>query len=260
MMQPTHAPTNIFLFNPRNAGFLDDTRRRLYSHRTAFLLALGFWGCIALGFGGLILYVGQIGLQNQALLDSDGVNVQATVLSKTTTVRSTNKKGEVTSLNYHITYQFRTSDSQLMTLNAQVSEAAYQQYENGSPLGVRYLPSNPRINRIEGEVDITPQMMVFGGVAFVIGLILMGIIVGYWMRSRRLERDGQIIWGRVVESKRKKNPRGPYYLEITYKFTSPEGTELQKTETSFHAAQINAQPYWKTVAVLYVNDRLYRAL
>jgi hypothetical protein len=120
----------------------------------------------------LVLIVGIvmvcIGFQESAnakKLAKDGVSVPATAINhEITSGRRGSKTYKITA-----TYQPKEAGRPLQTKTFRVTRDAYEGSENGQPLNVRYLPSDPSISLITGDTGDGAGNLFAGGLMSVIG-------------------------------------------------------------------------------------------
>ncbi len=144
----------------------------------------------------------------------------------------------------------------------QVSEDTYSSLSDGEAITIRYLPNDPSTSRLMTDTQDNGTFLAVMG-----GLILAGALVGLYYflrqrsRNRRLQQDGQLVIGKIVEAKAVRVKAGNQ-LTIQYTFMSPEGGELGRKESLVRNDLRNMPlPSIGTpVAVVYVNDKLYRLL
>ncbi len=95
---------------------------------------------------------------------------------------------------------------------------------------------------------------------YIFWTLLWGLVRLPWSwRTIVLERQGQLLKGEVVRYKRGTKRYG--FDEIHYRFATPEGRRLVVKKRIWRRNGSTVQPGQDTpVAVLYVNDRLFRLL
>lgn len=254
------------LLDPRHEGFLTPGgKRRLYDSRTFYFAALAFWGVIAAVLGLATLLIGVFGQQTQSLLDASGATSEAIVVDRETMSFATSRSGEQTT-EFQVIYQFSAGGAdggtaQVYLNTSAVSEETYHRTQVGDTIAIRYLPENPSISAIVGDTDTHAQgLMAVGVVLLVASPLLWCWMIWLRMRNRRLTRDGQVIEGRILGAKMKRAYRAGYYMDISYQFFSPQGKELKGTATSMRPEHYDSLSEGTPVAVLWVNDKLYRLL
>lgn len=139
-------------------------------------------------------------------------------------------------------------------------------FQEGASIDVLYVASNPESARLVDETSDTP-FIAFAAFAIFGLLIAVGFGVFGYFRSRSqfgaLKANGQVLDGNLISAehkiKRGKNSRKPY-LDIRFRFTSPNGMPLEGKMQTFDRTQIARQPLLKPgvpVKVLYADDKVY---
>lgn len=149
-------------------------------------------------FGGLWLAVGlvflPIGLtlawheyQRQSVLPAEGALTVGMVLTKTFATSSRSSEP------FSIEFRFRTKEGRQVKAGAKVSAAEWNLLHERGPIKVGYLPGNPEINRVPGQLRDSATALVFsllGGVFSLLGAAIFGIGFVRARRNRRLARSG----------------------------------------------------------------------
>ncbi len=120
-------------------------------------------------------------VRRQALLTQQGVTTQATI---TRLWRRNDKERQPM-----VTYRFEHS-GRIYAASTSVSPKTWEQMREGSPLSVRYVPSDPDINHPEDW----PASRIPAWLPMVVALCLaaLGVFVFYWVgRQKRLLSEGR---------------------------------------------------------------------
>jgi hypothetical protein len=257
------APADLFILNPNAEGFITGGKRT-FGNVTFFNGC--FAGCILGVFMviGVIAAVAAVQESNvRSRLAQSGVDMQATVTDRRISV-STDSKGR-RSTTYYLTYDYyvgkgNSDNPTLYHIERHVTSGTYNGFPNGSKIPIRYLRDDPNISRIVGDRADDPGLMLLVTVGFtVVPIIAIVFVVRQYTRTRRLEREGQLLHGRVAEAKGSRGKNG-YQVRISYTFISPEGETIKGSESRIRNDLRDAPlPASGTpVAVVYVGPGLYR--
>lgn len=260
----TRVPPNLFLLNPKHQGFLNGEERKFYDF-TCSVVVLIFIGLLIFGgIGGAMFYAGADEMLIRSQLERSGLETRATVTDHDYTT-STNKGR--TSYTYYLTYKYSIDASPAngptrFTYRQQVSNDTYNNFTDGEAITVSYMPNNPSVSRLlTDNQDNGTVLAVVGGIFLACALFCLFGYLRQRSRNGRLIRDGQMVVGKIVEAKAAKVKSGNQ-LTIRYTFMSPEGGELGRKEILVRNDLRDAplpQP-GTPVAIVYVNDKLYRVL
>ncbi|HEV8712576.1 MAG TPA: DUF3592 domain-containing protein [Candidatus Binatia bacterium] len=166
--------------------------------------AQSFW----LWFGGIWLVVGapffSIGIytaiqtaNQQERFQQEGQVAQGMVLTKSIKSNSKNSSPQ-----YWVTYRFTTPDGQVMKGSAQVNVEAWDRLQERGPIQVTYVPHAPQSHRVEGQDSgwVLPLIFtILGSVFTLLGGFVFLKGLSQVRRTRRLEREGMITEGTVLE-------------------------------------------------------------
>ena len=259
-MAKINSAKQVFLFNPKNQPFIDGKSRKVYfEHGYYFLLVCA----LLIGLSILILHV-QLFIRDRKL-DAQGQFVQGAVTSRTT-------HSSKNSVEYIIGYTFSVNNY-LYSGYFDADLNTYSKQSIGESITVQYLPDNPTIARVNDLIDpgssdsIDLRNLILSTLFFVgLASLLATLILG----RRRLVKRGHIIAGSVIKAKHNKSKNG-YTLSVHYNFASPKTGQL----ISSHESSVNHQLILDeiqlrakeslckpgtSVKILYLNDRMYRAL
>lgn len=257
-------PDNLFLLNPQHRGFLNgsdrkfkDVSKRLFIILMIMILLFGL-------IGGGMAYSGASEISARSQLEQSGVEAHATVIDTDYTT-STNKGH--TTYTYYMTYEYfvrsANSDSPTRyTYRQEISGDNYDNLDRGSKLTIRYLPSDPSISRyLDDNAGDGASLAVIGGLFLAGTLAALYFLLRQRSRNQRLENEGQFITGKITKVSSARVKAG-YQITVTYSILSPDGVELSRKESLVRNDLNKALlPQEGTpVAVVYVNDKLYRML
>lgn len=202
------------------------------------------------------------GIWTQIQLQLRGIQTQATIIGLDTIV--TYVRGRPSD-HYAATYLFSLSDeaptSPPYPGSAPITEDAYNRLREGDVITIRYLPDNPDTSSPISDTahDYAADM----GVSLIfVGIALAGLyaVVAMWRQDRRLNTQGRVIIG-TIRSARGNQTNGKYQVTINYTFR-PDEQEIEAYETKTRNDLKDATLPSKDapIAVLYVDDKLYRLL
>jgi Protein of unknown function (DUF3592) len=265
-----HVPSALvssktFLLNPRREGFLNGGERRFYDFRSSSAIGLTIIAVLFGIFGGAMGYSGVREVTTRLQLAQSGVEISATVthLEQST---STDSKGNRTT-DYYLTYLFHLGQASndyegAYSYRQKISRDTYSKLHYQDLIPIRYLPDDPKVSRYLKDMEDDGRFALLLGAVF-LGITLIPVYFGVrqWRRNQRLAQEGQFIAGEITEAGGHR-ARAGFQLSIRYKFRSPEGIELSRKE-SLTRNDLNTGHLPKTgttVAVIYVNDKLFRIL
>ncbi len=257
---------------PKNTFFLNPTRREaLNAGELKFNGSFACLGIIILvtilffgGIGGAMAYIGFNEISIRSQLTQSGKDARATVTDVRYT--SSTNKGR-TSYTYYMTYEYfvQTGDASTptrFTNEQEISDQNYLEFSEGSKITVQYLPDSPWISRYmaDNSDDGTP-LAVVGSVLAGAGLLILYATLRERSRNKRLENEGQLIVGKVVEAKGGR-VKGGFQVTVKYSLLSPDGADLSRRESMIRN-DLNKDTLPKEgtpVAVIYVHNKLFRIL
>jgi hypothetical protein len=254
---------NTFLLNPRREGFLNGEARRFYDFRTSNALGMAIVFVLFSILGGGIGFIGGREVITRWQLAQSGVETSATVTNLQETT-STNSEGQNTT-NYYLTYEFHAEGVDHLTQYSReqkIGSTTYNNLTEQSLIPIRYLANDPTVSRYLSDSEDDGRLVLLIATPFLaVVLMLLYIIVRQWRRNQRLVQEGQLIVGKIVEI-RGSHVKGGYQVSITYNFRSPEGREMSRKESLLrNDLRTGLLPKAGTqLAVVYVNDRLFRIL
>ncbi len=245
----------IFLLDKRHAGFLNGRERKLYESGWWLVAMLPIIAC-GLLFGLLFLWGSLAEITARAQLNSRGVDGQAQVVSHR---ESSSGFGARRSTTHYLTYSLTDANGLSYTREQAVSAAIYGAAV-GDVIAVRYLPDNPAESRIVGDYVTDPVLpFALSLVILAVPLYLLLDRIWRWWRNRRLEESGQILYGEVMNASLSAGRIG-IKLSVQYSFQPPVGMYKQAWASRRSWFLADVPEMGTPVAVLYLNDRVYRML
>lgn len=240
-VQPTLPPDTFFL-NPANQRRSTPKRARVsrWTRLNIFLtLALiGVWG----------VAVFQSARENWRW---DRLTNQGEIISGMVESKRLDDTG------LYISYWFSTG-GQAYSQEERVPLSIYDRLEPQAPLDILYLPNNPKQARIANNwIDEPPYSALLIAIACALPILLMG---GLSFLGERMSSGGEIVIGEVLSAKAEDLYEG-YTMEVRYSFVSPRSGETIKATDSRRAESLRSikpPKAGRTVAVLYLNDRVHR--
>jgi Protein of unknown function (DUF3592) len=255
---------DVFLLNPGNRAFLEGKSHRLGDRilLREMLPFIGLLPLILLGLWAVIQTVKAVSetsrlSQSSAALVTGEIAARRTITGKSTT--------------YYVTYRFRDTGENIYEREQVVSAATYARLGEGSPVSVRYLPTDPTVSGLGGSdtdntylVSLTITMIIFIPFLMIMAVLFKNMIRTTRRkieRQRRLVREGRVLPGQVITCDGR-TYKGVYTVKVRYRFHSPSDNELIRLATrrrnDLRKAKL-AQP-GTPAAVLYVNSKLYELL
>jgi hypothetical protein len=186
-------------------------------------------------------------------LRSRGVDAAAVV------VRLWTNTDESTS--YHVRFRVEPTDGAAAEAEDQVAYAAWGELEVGGRVEVRYAADEPALARTlplrSGQRwSVSALAVVWNALVWPLWVISLREV---W-RSRRLARDGRLRRGRVVAASVRKDRDGDAFLKVEYAFEDPAGWELRGVTEVQPRTPPTAPAPGAPLRVLWVDDRIHRAL
>lgn len=252
---------DIFLLNPAHKDFLLGKTRKLET----FFGAAG--GCIMLfmipfvlvGIGVIIFAATEWGKILQ--ISRSSATVRAEVIDQQS---GTDSDGDDY---YRITYRFFVQDHAYMNERS-VSESEYRKLTTGMRVPIIYARADPSISYLEGEnrnsqpLFLTIFSVCWNGFVF----LFVGAIVATARINRRLEREGVLLKGTVVDANGREDSDNDYIVKLKYAFRTPNGKEIVKQESQTRNDMKKGKtrerlPLTGTqVAVLYADDKCFKVM
>jgi hypothetical protein len=248
-----------FLLNPKNAPYINGFKR--FSPNGARIGYAIFMLLVAAGTAAIVFLAGRAFVENIALAQA-GKQVPAVIVK-----RYTEDCGDDGTC-YHLVAGYAVADKtgklQNYTRDDSVSEDEYRRYSN-APVKILYLPDNPTVARL-----VLGEYNTFWPIALNIGSILLALLVGLgfiwgsWkalVKSVRLARYGQMLWGQLEEIKGEEDD-GSYSIKVKYSFANPAGYVLTGKASQIRNDLKKEQLPWPAtpVVVLYTDDKTYKML
>lgn len=141
------------------------------------LLIVGGLLLLGLVFAGFSVFM----LQQQAKFDAEGVEVQAEIVDLDRRVRAGDRKDD-----YYLTYQF-TVGEQTFQSRKNITRQAYFRYQDGDPINIIYLQSDPNVSQIASEGNAAmPMIFMVGSVVWIVlALVGGGIFIARSMSAQK---------------------------------------------------------------------------
>lgn len=186
----------------------------------------------AMVFGGLWLAIGLIFLpigltlawheyQRHTIIPAEGALAVGMVLTKAIASSSNNSN------RYSIEYRFTTREGKQITGGANVSGAEWNLLREREPVKVGYLPGNPEVNRVPGQMGDSVAAALFsllGGVFSLLGAVIFGAGFVRMRRNRQLAHSGTAAQAQVeAVSETNFSVNGVRQLSVHYSFTDGAG-------------------------------------
>lgn len=238
----------FFLIDPRHTAFVREESPHLKDHHLTWLQRFAIFALVIISTW---LLAGQL------LVDS--IRAGATVLDKA--------EGPDIGT-YFLTYSFSvdtTTGTEPVTVEQQISYETFARVEVGDTVTVQYQPGNAEnAHVVEREAIIgSNSLMLFATLLLIAAAayVLVVWIIRPDRRNRRLEYEGTLLRGKIIEIYPRKQPRR-YPVTVTYECRLPDETVLTATTTQNRVdLQKSVLPRLGTpVLVLYVNADLYRLM
>lgn len=194
----THGPQQLTHSRPRDVALTSSGRALVV---VAVLLFIG-----AIGAGVALYSVARRHAVERRAIVEHGVTVTGVV----TRLRSSGDDRRL------VSYEF-VADGRAMRGERTVSEERRRTLRAGSPIDVRYLPSNPARNDLGGRprsgLPIALPFVVAPAIAALGALCLVGV-----HRQRQLLSEGRVATGRVTGHEGHKDSNGSSYQSATFTF------------------------------------------
>lgn len=256
---PYQQQATPFLLNPKHAAYINGFKR--FSPNGARIGYTIFMLLVAAGTAVVVFLAGRALFENIGLAQT-GKQVPAVIVKHYT--EDCGDDGTC----YHLVASYSVADKtgklRNYTRDDSVSEDEYRRYTT-APVKVIYLPDNPAVARL-----VLGEYNAFWPIALNIGSILLALLVGLgflwgsWkalVKSVRLARYGQMLWGQLEEIKGEEDD-GTYSIKVKYSFANPAGDTLTGKASQIRNDLKKAQLPWSgtPLVVLYTDDKTYKVL
>ena len=238
----------FFLIHPENADFVmgqtNAPAKRVKAGRGfVMLLTLAVLLVAALG----LLVLTGIEWNNYIVLSTQGETVEGVVQVK----RS--DEGEATTA-YFFAYEFQV-DGQTYIGETRVPEERYNATDEGSPVPILYLPSNPK-QSVLADHHLRPYpITVTAGIFLLLAVPVFFSVVRLRWQSDMLLQKGQVIRGEIIDVRRVDNDGEPFYA-IKYLFEEPSTAKAIEGKSRSKAKLFGRnKPERGMVVAVYYADR-----
>ncbi|MBZ0294816.1 MAG: DUF3592 domain-containing protein [Anaerolineae bacterium] len=154
---------------------------------------------------------------------------------------------------YYLTYRFFVGAKDYLN-RVSVSAEEYQRAEIGAKVTVYYHANDPSQSTIYRSTIKSDSIHVATAV-IIFAIIIFGSLLYASWRQRLLQREGQLVEGRVTHTKNDVQRSGDCYLTVTFTFTSPRtGREIIHT-IKRKWDERRAEPLPETGQMVYVHYR-----
>lgn len=163
-------------------------RKFSFSGNTFALVFGGFWLAIGLIFLPIGLSLAWHEYQRSRSVPAEGAFAVGTVLTKA--IASSSKDSDP----YSIEFRFTTRDGKQIKGRAKITHDEWNLLTERGTVKVGYLPDNPQINRVPGQIGDTISALVFslmGSVFSLLGGVIFGVAFVRMRRSGRIRKIGQ---------------------------------------------------------------------
>lgn len=253
--------SDIFLLNPAHKNFLLGKSRKLEA-------ASGFaGGCLTLfmvpfvlvGIG--VIIFAAVEWNKIMQINRSSVTAQAEVIDRR---NGTDSDGDDY---YKVTYRFYVQDRAFRN-ERNVNASQYKEMTRGSRVPIVYARADPTISYLQGEnQSSTPLFATFFGVCWngFVFLLIGGALVNS-RRNKRLEREGALLKGTVVEASGYEDSDNDYNVKLKYAFRTPNGKEIVRQESHTRNDMKSGKtrerlPLAGTqVAVLFADDTCFKVM
>jgi hypothetical protein len=240
---------NVLIGLPLKAAVIGPiTPGQMYEFASSIFVYIA--GIILFGFVALSMY------QNWQI-DTNGIPTTAKILYVP-------RQEQAPLATYSVSFVFVQKDIANYSITQEMDWANASRFQYGQIVQVHYKPELLSKARIENTPDNYLPFIIGGIVFFGVGLITTIPTLLTLQGFRRLRSQGQILTGQIIQMKRRKwflYGAGGGFI-ISYRFTSPTGKELGKTEeiVSKHVKNTEQLPMGYAVPILYYNDRTFAIL
>jgi len=265
---------DIFFVDPANSVLSSDSTvvARLPNASIGLILLL----LVAMLLFVFLTIIGASVLGSEAQLDRSDLTVQGIVISHRHSAVSSVNQGVL----HYVTYLYSVSNrGETLTKEQYVTEATYNQLDDGDRVLVKYLHFDPTVAELSGPASTNSLaqngyfMTVFGGIGMLVALIFLVSHVWQFWRDDVLIRKGHLMMGEVIKCRAdlkvtqtsldtNSSLRGSNFIELTYLFNTPEGKEIETTVKARRNDLIGQHlPEFGTpIAVLFLSERHYKIL
>lgn len=141
---------------------------------------------------------------------------------------------------------------------------AYFDAKPGDPVAIRYLPSNPEVNELQGNSDTNAPPLLLFLIFPVFGLLIFAPMVvpqiKQLLQARRIFKNGRIAKGSVLFVKRKPTglwmpQSGSTAAEVFISFSASAGTEIEGRAWCGNDWLLNQLPPGAIVTIASVPER-----
>jgi hypothetical protein len=252
--------SEVFLLNPKHAGFLTNEERRFHDLERGSIILFFVVGVFFAGLG--LVMVWQVLEEHTVLsrLENEGISATAHVTERGQST-SSDSHG-VSHTTYSVTYTFKDARTdQSYTRDQFVSSDFYYTVYKGDTILIRYLPDDPTVSRIMSESDLQDFLLIPGATSLALDLAMLYVLIRQQRRNRRLIEEGQIVTGKISEITGQ-SVKGGYQVTVRYDFLSPYGNELSRKESLVRndLRKVPLPAVGTPIAVVYVDDKLFRIL
>ena len=192
---------------------------------------------------------------------------QATITAQITDKRiSRSEDNDTYYMDYTFTYPDQNGEPQQYRKEIRVSADKYYQTQMGQKIRVYFVPDDPTISQttpvtIFDILKPTAWFIVAGIVFFFMGRFL----IRRFQIEHRLEQNGQLLQGILLEIKGDEDSDGDYWIKARYRFQSPQGLSLDGTYQNFNSninrlRDYTLPPAGTPVAVWYADDKTHKML
>ncbi len=251
-------PEDLFILNPMHQHMITDT------WNYGYLWNKFGWGVVI----SLLVFIIFVVVSAPQIINEVRLSILKTEHLDAQVTDHRVSRGKSTS--YYVTYTF-TVNERTYSREESVSSGEYNTLEVGGRIAITYAVNDPNTSHVGGSGFHWKSIL--GIFFFAVFILIIGIIwtvqaMPNMMRIRRLRRDGQLIFGRLMSSsdamiKRGsgKSKRTDYDVTIYYRFmTLTEKTIDTKATFTRNDLKNKLLQTTGSVAILYVSDSDYMVL
>ena len=159
--------------------------------------ALLWIGLFLLLFGSAFAFAGYYSLKTEQEYEANGRTATGTILGKRIEERwendsSTENRSRTKRIHYYINYEFSPPETGTTESESSVSYKTYDEAEQGKPIEIQYLPSDPSNNRVAKNPEYVVAIVFIGIGSLVIlaASFLLRFEFGARATNRRLMEEG----------------------------------------------------------------------